>query len=227
MDMERILIIDNEARALKTLDTHLYNAGFSLITTLDGLSGLKSFYDHHPELVILDLSTSGMDGWTVVSRIREVSATPIIVLSAIHAEKDKLRAFSLGADDYMTKPFSCAEMVARVKALLKRINGNVVDHNRASTTGDLTIDLARRRVTRKGEIVNLTPREFRLLATLVRHKGRPISHEYLLDSVWGSGYEGETSYIKRYVWALRKKLEDNPASPSHILTERGYGYCFD
>ncbi len=227
MDMRRVLIIDNDARALKTLNNHLQDSGFSLITMYDGLSGLKGFYDNHPDLVILDLSTSIMDGWTVVARIRDVSAVPIIVLSTIHTEDDKLRAFSLGADDYMTKPFSCAEMVARVKALLRRINGNRADHNRASTTGDLTIDLTRRRVTRKGTIVNLTPREFRLLATLVRHKGRPISHESLLDSVWGSGYEGEVSYIKRYVWALRKKLEDNPASPSHILTERGYGYCFD
>ncbi len=227
--MESVLIIDDDARVLNMLSQHLRNADFSPITAVDGQSGLQEFYSHRPCLVILDVRIPGMDGFSFLKRLRVADRTagvPVIVLTALQAEEAKLRAFALGVDDYVTKPFSCAELVARVKAVLKRAVGDGAGQ-RAVSCGDLTIDLAARRVMRKGQVVELSPTEFRLLAALARQKGRPVSHEYLLGEVWGPGYVGEICHIKRYVWALRQKLEDDPASPSHLLTERGFGYRFE
>ncbi len=225
--MDSVLIVDDNRGVLNVLGENLRNAGFSPIAAGDGLAGLRQFYHHQPNMVILDVEMPGMDGWTLTVRIREVSDVPLIMLTASDTEQDKLRAFALGVDDYVTKPFSSAEIVARVHALLKRTNGNSSHQSTTFTRGDLTIDLDGRRLTKNGQTVHLTPTEFQLLSVLVRHAGRPLPHEYLLSEVWGTGYEGEVEHIKHYVWSLRQKLEDEPASPCHLLTVRGFGYRFE
>jgi two-component system KDP operon response regulator KdpE len=225
--MERVLIIEDDQILVDGLSETLRNGGFLPVAALDGLSGLQEFYEQRPVLTILDITLPGMDGWTVASRIREVSDAPLIMLTVESAEEEMLRAFALGADDCVSKPFSGAVLVARVDAVLKRAKANGYQQGASFTSGDLTIDFAGRRVIKNEEVVNLTPTEFRLLAVLARHAGRTLPQDYLLANVWGPGYEGEVGYIKHYVWALRQKLEEDPASPCHLLTEHGFGYRFE
>jgi DNA-binding response OmpR family regulator len=224
--VENILIVEDDRILLQTLVDHLGSTGYLVVTAEDGLRGLQEFYHQRPRLIILDTELPGMDGWTVATRIREISDIPLIMMPP-EKEQEVLRAFALGADDCVTKPFSMAVMVARVDVLLKRASRDGPDVGDVRINGDLVIDITSRRVTKRGQVVELTPTEFRLLALLARHAGRPLPHEFLLIEVWGPGYEGEVGHIKRYIWSLRKKLEDDPASPSYLLTERGFGYCLD
>lgn len=225
MAKHTVLLIDDDEILVELLSEHLETAGYGVLTASGGPEGLRLAREAQPDLMVLDVMMPGMDGWEVCRRLRQNSSIPIIFLTAKDQEIDKLRGFRLGVDDYVTKPFSFAELVARVGAVLKRMQrGTTPQHQIRS--GDLSIDLDRRLVTVDGEIVDLTPTEYRLLETLARHANRPLPTEQLLREVWGPEYAGEVDYVKHFVWALRKKIEADPGTPQHILTERGFGYRF-
>lgn len=220
-----VLVIDDDQTLLELLAEHLGRAGYRTVTAASGLTGLQAFYEHHPDLVILDVMMPRMDGWTVCERLREVSDAPIIMLTAKAEEFDRLRGFRLGVDDYVVKPFSFAELIARVGAILARTwRTTSHPHLAAIVHGQVTIDLAERRVTRDGKPVHLSPTEFRLLAALAEHPGHTLSPETLLAAVWGNEYGNDVENVKRYIHYLRQKLESDPDHPQLILTERGFGY---
>lgn len=222
-----VLVIDDDTVLLGLLRQSLEKAGLAVQTAPNGLAGLQLAYEVHPDLVILDVMMPRMDGWEVCARLREVSQVPIIMLTAKDQESDKLRGFKLGIDDYVTKPFSFAELTARVQAVLHRARQTrPPGQPRVYTAGDMVIDLEALRVTKAGQQISLTPTEYRLLAVLVENAGRVLTHEQLLDKVWGYDDAGDTGYVKRYIWYLRQKLEDDPNNPTYILTERGFGYSF-
>jgi len=224
---QTLLVIDDDAVLLSLLRQSLERAGYAVETAANGLVGLQRAYEIHPDLVILDVMMPRLDGWEVCARLREVTQVPIIMLTAKDEERDKLRGFRLGIDDYVTKPFSFAELTARVAAVLHRARlAQPPGRPRIYATGDLVVDLESLRVSKKGAPISLTPTEFRLLAVLVENAGRVLTHEQLLNHVWGYEYAGDTGYVKRYIWYLRQKLEDDPNTPRYILTERGFGYSF-
>jgi len=220
-----ILVIDDDATLLGLLAEHLSRAAYRVITAVSGTMGLQTLYDHHPDLVILDVMMPKMDGWEVCERMREVSDVPIIMLTAKDEEQDRLRGFHLGVDDYVVKPFSFAELVARVGAILARSRHVPTEtHSAPIVRGDVVIDLAERRVTRGGQPIRLTPTEFRLLAALAKQPGHPLAPKALLVQVWGSEYADDVENVKRYIHYLRQKLEADVENPRLILTERGFGY---
>ncbi len=220
-----ILAIDDDETLLSLLAEHLGKAGYRAVTAASGVAGLQAFYEHHPDLVILDVMMPKMDGWVVCERLREVSDAPVIMLTAKGEERDRLRGFRLGVDDYVIKPFSFAELVARVGAILARSRRAASGPRPAPVVrGEVTIDLAERRVTRAGQSIHLTPTEFRLLAALAEQPGHTFAPETLLTRVWGSEYTDDVENVKRYVHYLRQKLESDPEHPQLILTERGFGY---
>ncbi len=220
-----ILVIDDDQTLLSILAEHLDKAGYRAVTVASGLAGLQAFYEHHPDLVVLDVMMPKMDGWTVCERLREVSDVPIIMLTAKGEERDRLRGFRLGVDDYVVKPFSFAELVARIGAILIRSRRAApAAHPVPIVRGDVTIDLAERRVSRAGQPIHLSPTEFRLLAALAERPGHILSPEALLNQVWGSEYADDVENVKRYIHYLRQKLEADPDHPQLILTERGFGY---
>ena len=224
MPLATILLIDDDATLLELLSGHLQTAGYHALTAKDGPSGLRLASEAQPDLVVLDVMMPGMDGWDVCEQLRGRLHTPIIMLSAKGEEIDKLRGFHLGVDDYVTKPFSFAELAARVGAVLARAQPTP---NHIVTSGNLIIDFDQRRVTMAGHPVDLTPTEYHLLETLARHADRTVPVETLLVEVWGPGYAGEVEHVKHYIWALRKKIEADPGDPKHVLTERGFGYRFE
>lgn len=221
-----VLLVDDDTTLLELLEGHLTNAGYHVLTAAGGVEGLRLLSQEPPDLVVVDVMMPGMDGWEVCRRIRLRSAIPIIMLTAKTAEMDKLRGFGLGSDDYVTKPFSFAELTARIGAVLARATAPRVTSPRI-VQGDLVIDLGRREVIRAGERVELTPTEYRLLETLVREAGRTLSTDQLVEHVWGDRYAGETEHVKHYIWSLRRKLEHDPGDPLHLLTVRGFGYRFE
>ena len=231
MTGQTILLIDDDATLLELLSAHLQTAGYRPLIAGDGPSGLQVAAEARPGLVVLDVMMPGMDGWEVCERLRGKDAPagrldpiPIILLTAKGEEIDKLRGFRLGVDDYVTKPFSFAELAARVGAVLARAQPTP---NHIVTSGNLIIDFDQRRVTMAGHPVDLTPTEYHLLETLARHADRTVPVETLLVEVWGPGYAGEVEHVKHYIWALRKKIEADPGDPKHVLTERGFGYRFE
>ncbi|MGB3713272.1 MAG: response regulator transcription factor [Candidatus Promineifilaceae bacterium] len=224
MTNERVLLIDDDETLIELLAEHMSSAGYHPLMANGGLEGLHLAAEAIPDLVVLDVMMPGMDGWEVCRRLRESSSVPIIMLTAKGEEYDKLRGFHLGVDDYVTKPFSFAELVARVGAVLSRA---AIDISKQVTSNDLTIDFDQRRVTVRGEAIDLTPTEYHLLETLARNANHTLSTESILVEVWGSQYTGETQHVKRYIWTLRKKIETDPGDPRHILTERGFGYRFE
>jgi len=222
-----ILVIDDDKTLLRLLQEALVKAGFQVLLSSNGVDGLQEVYTRQPDLVILDVMMPRMDGWETLTRIRQISRVPVIMLTAKDAEADKLRGFSLGVDDYVTKPFSFAELGARAKAVLGRGRVKIpAPKSQRFVSGDLVIDMESHRVTKGGELIELTPTEYRLLETLAQHAGRVLTHEQLLEQVWGYDSGEDTGYIKRYIWYLRRKLEDDPTDPHHIVTERGFGYSF-
>lgn len=222
MNLEKILIIDDDTTLLDLLGEHLTAAGYETGRAESGAEGLALVETAEPDLVVLDVMMPGMDGWEVCRRLRRLSDVPIIFLTAKDEEMDKLRGFRLGVDDYVTKPFSFAELTARIGAVLARTKGTT--SRQGVLSGDLHIDFTQRRVTVAGAPIELTPTEYRLLEVLARHPHRPIPTEMLLQEVWGPAYAGESEHVKHYIWSLRKKIEADPGDPRHILTERGYGY---
>ena len=220
-----VLVIDDDVTLLGLLAQHLSRAAYHVVTAVSGSAGLQMFYDHHPDLVILDIMMPKIDGWAVCERIRETSDVPIIMLTAKSEEQDRLRGFRLGVDDYVVKPFSSAELVARVGAILARTRRALPEtHTTPIVRGEIVIDLAAQRVTRGSQPIRLSPTEFRLLAALAEQPGHTVSPKELLVRVWGSEYADDVGNVKRYIHYLRQKLEADVEHPQLILTERGFGY---
>jgi two-component system KDP operon response regulator KdpE len=223
---QTVLLIDDDVTLLELLASHLRTAGYRLLTAPDGPAGLRLAAAAPPDLVVLDVMMPGMDGWQVCERLHALGPVPIILLTAKSEEVDKLRGFRLGVDDYVAKPFSFAELTARVGAVLSRAMP-AAPSGRSLTSGDLTIEFERRRVTVDGQPVELTPTEYRLIEALARHAHRTVPAETLLAEVWGPAYAGQAEHVKHYIWTLRQKIEADPGDPQHLLTERGYGYRFE
>jgi len=219
-----ILVVDDDPTLLGLLAEHLSRAAYHAITAGSGSAGLQMFHEHHPDLVILDVMMPNMDGWQTCERIRETSDIPIVLLTAKGEERDRLHGFQLGVDDYIVKPFSFAELVARVGAILARSRRQPDTHAGRIVRGDIAIDLAERRVTRGGQPVRLTPTEFRLLAALAEQPGHKLAARDILVKVWGNEYADDIENVKRYIHYLRRKLEADPEHPQLILNERGFGY---
>jgi len=224
---EKILVIDDDAELLGLTQVWLQNAGYEAVTAEDGAAGLRRVYSSRPDLVLLDVSMPQLDGWEVCRRIRDMSDIPVIMVTINGQKADRLRGFSLGADDYITKPFDFPEMIARVGAVLQR-SGAARQQGRKSTFhyGELEIDWRSHQVYVRGERVKLSPTEFKLLSCLIENRGWVVTHEELLRKAWGPNYIGDRSFVKLYVRYLRRKIEEEPNKPQLILTERGIGYRF-
>ena len=220
-----ILVVDDERRYRELLEMNLTRRGYRVLVAGDGISALNVAEVELPDLIVLDLMLPGMDGYEVCRRIREYSAVPIIMLTARAEDTQKVRGLELGADDYVTKPFSADELLARIDAVLRRarsapgsaLGAELVD-------GDLRIDFRQRRVTVRGEEVDLTPGEYRLLAELAAYVGRVVVQDELLRQVWGAEYVGAAELLQTAIRRLRRKIEDDPSAPRYILTKRGVGY---
>jgi two-component system OmpR family response regulator len=223
----KLMVVDDDKTLLKFLKEYLEGDGFNITTVDSGTKALRTFYSERPDLIILDIMMPGMDGWEVCARIREMADTPIILLTAKTSEADKMRGFRLGVDDYVVKPFSLAELTARVKAVLARTLKESGEDERILSAGHVTVDLRRREVRVKDQLLDLTQTEFRLLAALCRRAGEAVSRQQLTLEVWGAHYDPKGSALRRFIWLLRQKVEDDPNRPQHILSVRGYGYRFE
>jgi len=219
------LVVDDEREIAELCRDYLVAAGFAVLTTGDGRSALDLIRTHRPDVVVLDLGLPEIDGLEVTRAIRRESGVPIVMLTARADESDKLVGLELGADDYLTKPFSPKELVARVRAVLRRVEG-VHEAVEQVTVGDVELDLTRMRVRRAGQEVELTPSEFRLLATLVGQPGRVFTRAQLLDAVHGVAFDSYERAIDAHVKNLRRKLEPDPRSPTYVKTVFGVGYRF-
>ena len=224
---EKVLVVDDDPGFRELAQTWLQNAGFEVLTAEDGVAGMRRLYGSRPGLVLLDANMPRMDGWEVCRRIRDMSDVPVIMVTVNGEKADRLRGFGLGADDYVTKPVDFAELVARVRAVLRRIDANGEEEGPSCLQdGEIEVDWRSHQVCVRGEPVKLSPTEFRLLSCLVKNRGWIVTHEQLLEKAWGPNYLGDKSLVKLYVRYLRQKLEKDPHSPSLILTERGVGYRF-
>jgi two-component system KDP operon response regulator KdpE len=223
--MARVLVIDDEPSILRALRINLTARNYDVCTAADGASGLAAVSRERPDAVILDLGLPDMDGTEVIHGVRGWASTPIIVLSVWGAEHQKVAALDAGADDYVTKPFGMDELLARLRAAVRRAAPAAPDEPVVSTP-DFTVDLAAKRVVRDGADVRLTPTEWQLLEILVRNRGRLITQKQLLQDVWGPAYSSETNYLRVYVAQLRRKLEREPSRPRYLVTEPGMGYRF-
>jgi two-component system KDP operon response regulator KdpE len=220
-----VVVIDDEPAIARALRINLAARDFGVAVAHDGASGLAAVARERPDVVILDLGLPDMDGVDVIHGLRGWTSTPIIVLSAREQEAAKVAALDAGADDYVTKPFGMDELLARVRAAVRRTTPATDEP--VITTDDFTVDLAARRVTmREGESVRLTPTEWQILEVLVRNRGRLVTQRQLLQDVWGPAYESETNYLRVYLAQLRRKLEPDPPRPRYLLTEAGMGYRF-
>jgi two-component system, OmpR family, KDP operon response regulator KdpE len=227
MPGERILIIEDEAPIRKFLRVALEASGFEVREAATGVDGVGKCALDHPALVVTDLGLPDIDGKQVVSRIREWSSVPILVLSVRQAEDEKVAALDAGANDYVVKPFGIAELLARVRALLRSASakdGQV--EQGAITIKNLTVDFVRREVRLGGEMLRLTRKEFDLLKIFVQHAGRIVTHRFVLNEIWGPAHEEDPQYLRVFVGRLRQKLRDDPAQPRFILNEPGVGYRF-
>jgi two-component system KDP operon response regulator KdpE len=224
----RILIVDDEPQLIRVLRTGLKSRGYDIRSAADGLAGLELFTDWHPDLVITDLAMPNVDGLEFCRRLREISQVPIIVLSAKGEEKTKVEALDIGADDFVTKPFGIDELLARVRASLRR--ANVPPLNEATQTtldvGDFHVDLESREVRVRDKEIHLTPKEFDLLVYFIKHSGKVLTHRTLLAAIWGGNYVEQNEYLRVFVGNLRKKIEPD-STPRYILTEPWIGYRFD
>jgi two-component system KDP operon response regulator KdpE len=220
-----VLVIEDEPQIRRFLRATLMANGYRLIEAATAQEGLMQAATRQPEIVILDLGLPDLDGLEVTRRLREWTTTPIIVLSARGQERDKIAALDAGADDYVTKPFGVGELLARMRVALRHAMRTTRDLDApVFAVGELHVDLAQRRVSVAAQEVHLTPLEYRLLTTLVRHAGKVITHRQLLHEVWGPGYAHQTHYLRVYMGQLRHKLEADPARPRYLFTEPGVGY---
>ncbi len=223
----KILAVDDEQRMVRFIQLNLEQDGFQVITAYNGKEALEQVRTQLPDLVLLDIMMPDINGFEVLKKIREVNNVPVIMLTAKGEEDDRIQGLELGADDYITKPFSPRELVSRIRAVLRRTKTFQEDQVDLIKVDDrLTIDFSRREVWVDGEKVDLRPTEYRLLYHLVQNAGWVNTHEQLLSKVWGFEYQDEPHYVRLYVNYLRKKLEEDPSNPKYILTERGVGYRF-
>lgn len=221
----RILIVDDEPNILGTVGPLLRTRGYEVFSAMTGRAGLDAVDRDKPDLIVLDLGLPDMDGVDVCRQMREATGVPILVLSARGAEGDKVAALDAGADDYVTKPFGAEELLARIRAALRRVDGPAPS-SEPIVRGGLVIDRERFRVLRDGEEVRLTPKEFELLIYLAQHPGRVLTHRVILKAIWGPHAAGQPEHLRVLVGALRKKIEPNPSAPRYILTEPWVGYRF-
>ncbi|HEX5149221.1 MAG TPA: response regulator transcription factor [Candidatus Limnocylindrales bacterium] len=224
--MSSVLVIDDDRSLCELLTDYLGRLGHEVVSAPDGQAGLAVLRETEPDIVILDVTMPGLNGWQTLARIRAESAASVIMLTARGEESEVLRGFAGGADDYVTKPFSFAQLGARIKAVLDRTSPERGEVGAVLRGADLVVDLDRHRVTRQGEPIDLTPTEFRILATLMRQPGHVLSPRQIVTAVWGAEYVEETGYIRRYVWHLRQKLERDPRDPRYVINERSVGYVF-
>ncbi|MBG0784038.1 MAG: response regulator transcription factor [Anaerolineaceae bacterium] len=223
----RILVVDDEKRMVGFIRLNLEQDGFEVIEAFNGTDALNRLRDSLPDLILLDVMMPDIDGFEVLRTIREISQVPVIMLTAKGEEDDKVKGLELGADDYVTKPFSPRELVSRVKAVLRRGAAFEEDEEGVIDVDDrLRIDFGRREVWVDGKLIKLRPTEYRLLYHLVRNAGWVLTHDQILTKVWGYEYRDEPHYVRLYINYLRKKIEQDPADPKYILTERGVGYRF-
>jgi two-component system KDP operon response regulator KdpE len=217
-------VVDDDASLRRTLALNLRARGYTADLAGTGEAALKMAASHHPDVVILDLGLPGMDGLDVITGIRGWSTVPIVVLSGRDTESMKVEALDLGADDYLTKPFGMDELFARIRAAARR--AVVPEGDPVVTTPDFTIDFAAKRVVRDGEVVRLTPRQWRIVEVLVRNRGRLVTYAELLHDVWGPGYGTETNYLRVFMTHIRQRLEPEPSHPRYFITQPGMGYRF-
>ncbi|HEY9680109.1 MAG TPA: response regulator [Oculatellaceae cyanobacterium] len=222
-----LLIVEDEPEIRRFLRVSLTASGYQVIEATRGDEALSLVAERKPQLIILDLGLPDTDGTEVARKIREWSQVPIIVLSARNQESDKVSAFEIGADDYLTKPFGVFELLARIKVALRHANQGKVEHATAVySAGAIRVDMSKRLVFLNDVEVHLTPNEYKLLLTLIQNPGKLISQQQLLRDVWGPGYAKEGHYLRVYMGQLRRKLEADPANPKHLITEPGLGYRF-
>jgi two-component system KDP operon response regulator KdpE len=224
--MTRVLIVEDDPQLLRALAINLRARHYDVDTAPDGATALAAANRRPPDLVILDLGLPDMDGIQVIRGLRGWCSATIIVLSARETQTDKVSALDSGADDYMTKPFGMDELLARIRAAMRRVVPNTTAQP-VVRTDTFTVDLADRRVTTEDGEIRLTPTEWHVLEVLIRHSGKLVGQKQLLQEVWGPSYESETNYLRVYMAQLRRKLERNPARPRHLLTEPGIGYRFE
>jgi DNA-binding response OmpR family regulator len=226
-ERRRILVVDDEERMVRFIRMNLEHDGFQVSEAFNGKEAIQKIRDVTPDLILLDVMMPDLDGFEVLEMVREVSQVPVIMLTAKGEEDDRVRGLELGADDYVTKPFSPRELVSRVKAVLRRTEGATGSmHGLIEVDDRLKIDFDRREIWLEGKLVKLRPTEYRMLYHLVQNAGWVVTHDQLLTKVWGYEYRDEPHYVRLYINYLRQKLEETPSDPKYILTERGVGYRF-
>ncbi|MFB6893529.1 response regulator [Kitasatospora sp. NPDC056327] len=225
--MTRVLVVDDEPQIVRALVINLKARKYEVDAAHDGASALELAAARHPDVVVLDLGLPDMDGVEVIRGLRGWTRVPIIVLSARHASDEKVEALDAGADDYVTKPFGMDELLARMRAAVRRAEPVAGEDGSTVVTDSFTVDLAAKKVNRDGTDIRLTPTEWHLLEVLVRNAGRLVSQTQLLQEVWGPAYRTETNYLRVYLAQLRRKLERDPSHPRHFITEPGMGYRFE
>ncbi len=226
MTRTAVLVVDDEKSLRDFVRRNLEVRNFQVHTAANGLEALALFQTEQINLVVLDLMMPHMNGLETIRRIRQLSQIPIIVLSALGEEEDKIQALNLGADDYLTKPFGVGELLARIQAVLRRMQPLPSGREGRIVRGDLAVDLEAHAITLRGQKLDLTPTEFDLLVFLMEQAGKVLPHRAILQKVWGPEYGQETEYLRVYIGRLRHKIEDDPANPRYLRTERGVGYCF-
>ncbi|MBP2338567.1 response regulator [Saccharothrix coeruleofusca] len=227
MNTTRVLVVDDEPQIVRALRINLSARGYQVLTAPDGTAALKAAAEGKPDVVVLDLGLPDVDGTEVIAGLRGWTSVPIIVLSARTDSTDKVEALDAGADDYVTKPFGMDELLARLRAAVRRAAVSAEGEEAVVRTASFTVDLAAKKVHRDGAEVHLTPTEWGLLETLARNRGKLVGQKQLLQEVWGPAYAKETHYLRVYLAQLRRKLEPEPSRPRHLVTEPGMGYRFE
>ena len=221
-----VLVVDDESRMVEFIAMNLELEGFRVVRAANGSEALEKASREHPDLVLLDIMMPEMDGFETLAGLRETSSVPVIFLTAKSEEVDRIRGLDLGADDYITKPFSPRELVSRIRAVLRRTEPAALASSEIVVDDELRINFDQRKVTVRGREVRLRPTEYRLLYQLVTNAGKLLTHEVLLSRVWGAEYRDEDQYVRLYITYLRQKIEKDPRNPRYILSERGLGYRF-
>ena len=221
-----VLVVDDESRMVEFIAMNLELEGFHVVRAANGSGALEKATKEHPDLVLLDIMMPDMDGFETLQELREISSVPVIFLTAKSEEVDRIKGLDLGADDYITKPFSPKELVSRIRAVLRRTEPAAVTSSEIVVDNELRINFDQRKVIVRGQEIRLRPTEYRLLYQLVTNAGKLLTHEVILSRVWGAEYRDEDQYVRLYITYLRQKIEKDPKNPKYILSERGLGYRF-
>ncbi|MBI2862468.1 MAG: response regulator transcription factor [Chloroflexi bacterium] len=227
MQQPTVLVVDDEPQTVRLLSVNLKASGYRVLAAYDGLEALKAMEDHPVDLVLLDIALPGPDGFEVCRRIQDTYGTPVIMVSARGQERDKVKALDIGAQDYLTKPFSMAELLARVRVVLRRSKEAAPSQQATIAWDEFVLDFRNHTLTRAGQPVPLSPTEFRLLAYLAKNAGRTLTHRALLQEAWGAEYAADTTSLWSYIWRLRRKIEADPQHPKHLIAKYGAGYQFN